>query len=196
MIYVVGLGNPGAEYRQTRHNCGYRVIARLAEEMGVRLRAGRGDYMSGRGPSPRTPLTLVLPLTYMNASGTAVMEALSETGGLASELLVVCDDVNLDLGQLRIRRSGSDGGHNGLASIIRSLGTTKFPRLRMGVGREPAGVDMADYVLEAFGPDETEEAEKMVTRASEAVRHIVARGIGNAMTIYNQWESPQGPTES
>jgi PTH1 family peptidyl-tRNA hydrolase len=183
---IVGLGNPGAEYKGSRHNVGFLVVAGLADGCGIGLSAGRGDFITGQGRIEGEHVTLALPLTYMNRSGQAVIPILAGSHASASDLLVICDDVNLPLGQLRLRRSGSDGGHNGLASIIESLGTDSFARLRLGVGMPPKEVDMADYVLDVFREDELETVSDMTARAAEAVRAILRNGIDSAMTAYNR----------
>jgi PTH1 family peptidyl-tRNA hydrolase len=183
---IVGLGNPGADYEGSRHNAGFLVVAGLAEACGLVLSAGRGDFISGNGRIEGTSVRLTLPLTYMNRSGLAVAQILAEADVTASEMLVICDDVNLPLGQLRLRPSGSDGGHNGLASIIESLGTESFARLRLGVGSPPQGEDRADYVLDTFREDERETVADMVERSISAVRSVLRDGIDSAMTVCNR----------
>ncbi|MCK4512390.1 aminoacyl-tRNA hydrolase, partial [bacterium] len=144
MRVIAGLGNPGKEYEGSRHNVGFLVVAGLADGCGIRLSAGRGDFMTGVGRIAGTHVRFVMPLTYMNGSGRAVEQVLEEMGAMPDEVLVICDDVNLPLGQLRFRRSGSAGGHNGLSSVIERLGTEGFARLRLGVGRPPDGDEMVD----------------------------------------------------
>jgi PTH1 family peptidyl-tRNA hydrolase len=183
---IAGLGNPGPEYEGSRHNAGFLVVAGLADGCGIRLSAGRGDFMIGSCRMAGSHVTLAMPLTYMNASGGAVRAVLESVGASVDELLVVCDDVDLPLGQLRLRSSGSDGGHRGLRSIIAALGTEQFARLRLGVGRPPEGGDTADFVLDDFSEDEVDTAREMVDRALEAVRTLVRDGIDKAMTIYNR----------
>jgi PTH1 family peptidyl-tRNA hydrolase len=187
---IVGLGNPGKDYQGSRHNAGFLVVAGLAEGCGIRLSAGRGDFMSGSGRLGGESVTLVMPLTYMNSSGRAVSQVLSQTGASVDELLVVCDDVDLPLGQLRLRTSGSDGGHRGLASIIGALGTQDFARLRLGVGRPPDGDDTADFVLDGFDEGEGPVVDDMVDRATQAVRVLVRDGIERAMTVFNRKIAP------
>jgi PTH1 family peptidyl-tRNA hydrolase len=183
---IVGLGNPGSEYEGSRHNVGFIVVAGLADGCGIRLSAGRGDFMSGSGRLAGEHVTLVMPLTFMNASGRAVAQVLDQRGATPSDLLVICDDVDLPLGQLRLRRSGGYGGHRGLSSIIDSLGTDEFARLRVGVGRPPAGDETADFVLNAFADDEGQTVDEMVERAGQAVRVLVKDGIDRAMTVFNR----------
>ena len=186
MRLIVGLGNPGAEYEGSRHNCGFLVVAGLADGYGILRSAGRGDFASGSGRIENSEVRLVLPLTYMNRSGRAVAQLLDETDSEPSDMLVVCDDVNLPLGQLRLRPSGSDGGHNGLASIIASIGTENFARLRLGVGMPPEDREMADYVLDRFSDGELDSVTDMAQRAMDAVRAVLRDGIESAMTVHNR----------
>ena len=182
----MGLGNPGREHRGSRHNVGFLVVAGLAERLRIRLSAGRGDFMSGRGSIAGKPVLLVTPLTYMNRSGLAVSRVLDEYDAFPDDLLVVCDDVDLPLGQLRLRASGSDGGHRGLASIVAATGTERFARLRCGVGRPPQETDTAEFVLDGFTPAEEEEAGSMIENAVDAVHLAVTEGLGPAMTRFNR----------
>lgn len=186
MRVIAGLGNPGKEYEGSRHNAGSLVVAGLADECGIRLSAGRGDFVGGSGRCAGEPVMLVVPLTYMNASGRAVAQALDEAEAGPGELLVVCDDVDLPLGRLRLRAGGGDGGHRGLASVIAALGTEEFARLRLGVGRPPEGSDTADYVLDAFSEEEGATVREMVERGAEAVRTMLREGIEQAMTVFNR----------
>jgi PTH1 family peptidyl-tRNA hydrolase len=188
---VVGLGNPGEEHRGTRHNAGHVVVAGLAAEFRIGLAAGRGDFVSGAGSIGGAKVLLVLPLTYMNRSGDAVRDALAASGALPDQLLVVCDDVDLPLGQLRFRRRGSDGGHNGLGSIIERLGTEAFARLRLGVGRPPEGVEVADFVLDRFSPEEEEPARDMTRRGIEALVLMLHEGLTAAMNEFNRRIIPE-----
>jgi len=195
---IAGLGNPGDEYRSSRHNAGVLVVAGLARAHRIRLAVGAGDFASGTGRIAGQEALLVLPRSYMNESGPALASALCEANAGAADLLVVCDDVNLPLGQLRLRLSGSDGGHRGLRSIIETLGTEAFPRLRLGVGAAPVGEDMVDHVLGDFGEAEREIVREMVLRAVEAIEFSLARGFEIAMSVYNRRERPPdacGPEE-
>jgi peptidyl-tRNA hydrolase, PTH1 family len=193
---IVGLGNPGADYEGSRHNAGFLVVAGLADGCGIKLSAGRGDFMMARCRLEGRHVLLVMPLTYMNASGHAVRQALDSAGATVDELVVVCDDVDLPLGQIRLRGSGSDGGHRGLRSIIAALGTDRFARLRLGVGRPPDGGDTADFVLDDFAEDEVPKAGEMIDRAVHAVRALLRDGIEKAMTIYNRRATPSDRGES
>jgi PTH1 family peptidyl-tRNA hydrolase len=183
---IAGLGNPGDEHRDSRHNAGLVVVAALANEFGIRLSAGRGDFVSGVGSVAGTTAELVLPLTYMNRSGDAVVAAMASRGAAPEDLLVVCDDVDLPLGQLRLRRRGGDGGHKGLRSIIARLGTDDFARLRLGVGRPPEGMDTGDHVLDLFLPEERPIVDDMKSRALDAIVLTLREGIEVAMNVHNR----------
>jgi len=187
---IAGLGNPGQEYEGSRHNVGFLVVAGLADGCGIRLSAGRGDFMSGVGQIAGARVRLVTPLTYMNRSGLALAQVLEETGAAPDELLVICDDVNLPLGQLRLRGSGSAGGHNGLSSIIERLDTESFARLRLGVGRPPDGEDLVDFVVDLFEDAERTDVDEMVARAVAAVELLLSDGIEAAMTAFNRRTDP------
>jgi PTH1 family peptidyl-tRNA hydrolase len=188
---IAGLGNPGEEYRETRHNAGFLVIGSLARESGIALAAGRGDFLSGSGRIAGRLVHLLLPLSYMNASGPPIAEFLDRKGLGPSELLVVCDDANLPPGRIRLRPSGSDGGHNGLASIIERLGTEEFARLRLGIGGPPPGVDLTEHVLGRFRADERPLVDEMVARAAGAVKVFLAAGIERAMGECNAWSGEE-----
>jgi PTH1 family peptidyl-tRNA hydrolase len=186
-VLVAGLGNPGAGYEETRHNIGFMVVDELARM----LRAGRwsrpGSFAYARASEGGVTIHLVKPLTYMNLSGGAVSESLAMTGTSAERTLIVLDDFQIPFGAVRIRPSGSAGGHRGLESVIASLGTESVPRLRCGIGGEalPAKEGRRDFVLESFSALETAGAQEMVRRAADAVRSFATEGIGRAMTRYN-----------
>jgi PTH1 family peptidyl-tRNA hydrolase len=192
---IAGLGNPGDEYRDSRHNAGFLVVAGLARAHRIRLAVGSGDFMSGVGRIAGDGALLVLPHSYMNDSGRAIASALSDADATAADLIVVCDDVNLPLGQLRLRLAGSDGGHRGLRSVIETLGTEAFARLRLGVGAPPAGADTADYVLDGFAEIERGLVRDMVLRAIEAIEVSLAQGFEKAMSVYNRRERPEDARE-
>ena len=196
MRVIAGLGNPGEQHRASRHNAGYLVVAGLAAEFGIGLAAGRGDFVSGVGSIGGVRAELVLPLTYMNRSGDAVVDALAEGGATPDDLLVVCDDVDLPLGQLRFRRGGGDGGHNGLGSVISRLGTDAFARLRLGVGSPPEGVETSDFVLDRFLTEEEEQVESMRARGIDAVVLMLREGLEAAMNTCNRKLDSDGGHES
>ncbi len=194
MSVIVGLGNPGDEYRRTRHNSGFRVVTALAEELGVQMRSSGGDYLIGKGNASGRDVSLVLPLTYMNLSGLAVADLLEQRGESPSVLLIVCDDVNMPLGWLRVRRGGGDGGNRGLQSIIRTLGTEEFARLRLGLGAPAKGLDLTDFVLQEFTADEAAIAAAMEAEARDVARSVVVDGLDAAMNTYNKRVGSEGPT--
>jgi PTH1 family peptidyl-tRNA hydrolase len=185
---VAGLGNPGARYRATRHNIGFEILDELARRHQVEFGAGRGDALEAR--VRQADALLLKPLTFMNLSGRAVGDTLRYYRIDPADLLVVTDDVNLPLGRLRARARGSAGGHNGLASIIEVLGTSEFPRLRVGVGRGDVRRDLADHVLARFDADEAAAVEAMVTRAADAVTVFLNEGIAAMMNQFNADVAP------
>lgn len=185
MYAIVGLGNPGRRYQRSRHNVGFRVIDELSSRLNIGLMAGGEDYCFGAGSYQQAGFFIVKPLTYMNSSGIAVAQIVEEHSLPLGHLLVVCDDCNLPLGKIRIRRSGNDGGHKGLASIIDRLCTEAFPRLRVGTGRPPPGVELIDYVLGEFSAEEEVVIREAVLRATEAVLCILSDGLEQAMNAYN-----------
>lgn len=184
MKIVIGLGNPGSEYRFTRHNVGFRVLDELAARYRVAFDHEKYGGLIARANVEREAVLLLKPLTYMNLSGQCVARAIRYTNSNLDEVLVVADDVNLPLGKTRFRAEGSDGGHNGLKSIIQSLGTNEFCRLRLGVGRNTNG-ELVEHVLGAFAPDERETCESMLVRAADGVVAFLTSGIAMAMSRYN-----------
>ena len=187
MRLIVGLGNPGREYRDTRHNVGFMVVDEIAK---------RHDLAMAMAPSQvpdafiakkfgADPLLIAKPLTFMNRSGEAVAALTRYYGIELDDLLVVVDEVALPFGRLRARARGSAGGHNGLKSCIERLGTTEFPRLRLGVGRGDARRDLADHVLSKFEPEERPVLEEFITRAADAAEMFAAAGIDKVMNTYN-----------
>ena len=182
---VVGLGNPGARYEGTRHNIGFEAVSTLLRDRTVRRRHFDGGVLVETEIAGRD-IALLCPMGYMNRSGGPVRRLLSSDGLSPSEALVVCDDYALPLGAIRTRLRGSDGGHNGLASILAALGTSEVPRMRLGVGNPPSGEDPADYVLSPFPAQEAAPVEELVGRAAEAIETAVAEGIETAMNRFNR----------
>jgi PTH1 family peptidyl-tRNA hydrolase len=184
---IVGLGNPGREYRDTRHNVGFMVVDEIAK---------RHDLTMAMAPSQvpdafiakkfgAEPLLVAKPLTFMNRSGDAVAVLARYYDIAAGDLLVVVDEVALPFGRLRARARGSAGGHNGLKSVVERLGTTEFPRLRLGVGRGDARRDLADHVLSKFEADEQSALGEFIARAADAAEMFAAEGIAKVMNTYN-----------
>jgi peptidyl-tRNA hydrolase, PTH1 family len=189
MFFVIGLGNPEKRYVGTRHNIGFAVVDRLATELQLRFKSGRGEFLIAEGTFRDHPLSLVKPLTYMNDSGLAALDIRDQFEVQNEDLLVVCDDFQLPLGQLRLRLRGSDGGHNGLYSIIYHLQTDEFPRLRCGIASSTMPADknrMADYVLEKFAPGEQSAVDEMTQQAKEACLCALTDGLTKAMNIFNK----------
>jgi len=184
---VVGLGNPGNAYDHTRHNIGFRVVDEMAEQAGVKLRRSwRVSADMAESGSGETRCMLVKPRTFMNRSGLAVAPLLRRKGLAPSDLIVIVDDTELDAGQIRVRPKGSAGGHNGLKSIMSSLGTDMFNRVRVGVGRKPPGAEMVSFVLGRFAPDERKAMDEAVQRAAEAVMSIMTNGVDRTMNDFNR----------
>ena len=192
MKLIVGLGNPGSKYRGTRHNVGFEVVDLVARRRGLTFESGPGEAVIARERGPRALVMLAKPLTYMNVSGGAVQTLGHYYRIEPGALLVVADDVNLSLGRLRARPSGSDGGHNGLGSIIDSLGTDQFARLRVGVGRGDRRRDVADHVLARFEGAEREEIDRAIARAADAIETFVDDGIDTMMNRFNRKEDAGG----
>lgn len=182
MKLIVGLGNPGEKYKNTRHNIGARAVKAFAAANGISLR--RQKYFShfGEGKLGDDNILAILPMTYMNLSGDAVLSAVKDKEIELSGLLVVCDDADLELGAIRLRPSGSDGGHRGLRSIIEKLGSSSFARLRIGIGKRG---NLKDHVLMSFNRDETKKAEEAIGRAAEAIPSWLRHGIESTMNKYN-----------
>ena len=185
MTLIAGLGNPGRKYGGTRHNVGFEILDLVAERHRAEWEAApRGtDALIARRRADG--VVLAKPLTFMNASGQAIQGLLQFFKIEPSDLLVIVDDVNLELGRLRARAAGSAGGHNGLKSIAAALGTGEFARLRVGVGRGDARRDLADHVLAAFEPEERPIVAEAVSRGAEAADLFVAEGIAAVMNRFN-----------
>ena len=191
MKLVAGLGNPGAKYRGTRHNVGFEVIDLLARRQRLDFEAAPADAVFARWRRSETGgsgdvVLLTKPLTFMNLSGDAVAAMARYYKVETPDLLIVCDDVNLPLGRLRVRGSGTEGGHNGLRSMAAMLGTIDYPRLRIGVGRGDLRRDMADHVLARFEPEEESGIEAAVARAADAVETWIDDGLAKTMNVFNR----------
>ena len=181
---IVGLGNPGAQYKGTRHNVGFAVLDELARRASVEFESAPADALMARWRRTDEPVLLVKPLTYMNLSGQAVGEMSRYFKIEPVDLLIVVDEVQLPLGKLRARARGSAGGHNGLKSVIAHLGDN-YGRLRLGVGRGDSRRDLADHVLARFDKDEAADAERMISRAADAAETFITSGIAAVMNQFN-----------
>lgn len=187
MIVIAGLGNPGREYEGTRHNAGFAVIDRLADEMGIDVTARGYGGLYGKGVLCGQKVLLLKPMTYMNASGESVRSAADYYRiDPSDELIVVFDDISLSPGEIRIRRQGSAGGHNGVKSLIAHLHTEQFCRIKVGVGQKPPRMDLADYVLGRFRPGEQEQMEEGYAKALSALPLLVAGDTDRAMNEFNR----------
>jgi len=188
---VVGLGNPGREYTNTRHNVGFEVVDRLAAHTDGQWRESL-QALQTRWRREGDDVLLVKPLKFMNLSGQAVGDVMRFYKTPIEDVLIVCDDVNLPLGRLRARANGTEGGHNGLKSIAQHLGTIEYPRLRVGVGRGDAQRTLADHVLGRFAADETVAVAETVARAAQAVEVWIADGLGKMMGSFNRADDGTG----
>ncbi len=193
MKLIVGLGNPGPQYRDTRHNAGFMVADALAARWGVDQWREQHRALTASVRVGAEAVLLAKPMTFMNLSGEAVSGLARFYRVEPADVLVIVDEVALPLGRLRARPEGSAGGHNGLKSVIQHLGTTAFPRLRVGVGRGDARRDLADHVLGRFEPSERAEVEAAVLRAAEAAETFVSDGIGRVMNAFNAASEAQDP---
>ena len=186
MFLIAGLGNPDKKYEKTRHNIGFDTVDALAEKYNISITEKKHKALCGSGVIEGVKVILAKPQTYMNLSGEAVRELINYYKMDAeTELVVIYDDIDLDPGQIRIRKKGSAGGHNGIKNIIAQLGTQNFYRIKVGVGAKPKGWDLADYVLGRFDKDERVLVDEAIKEAADAVELILAEGIETAMNRYN-----------
>ena len=184
---IVGLGNPGRIYQRTRHNLGFLVVTELAKKNGLRfIRSLRLKSFVVSGKLGEQPVVMAMPATFMNASGLAVSRLVKKTKIDLKDLLVVCDDINLQLGSLRLRPSGSDGGHNGLKSIIESLAGKNFARLRLGIAGPKKSKDTVDFVLSEFAKEERAAVSSQIERAGDCCANWVREGIVKTMDKFNK----------
>jgi len=185
MFVLVGLGNPGREYRQTRHNVGFMVIDELCKVLNTRLTRMQGKALVGSGILDGCKIILAKPQTFMNLSGQSVASLVKFYKIPLSQLLVILDDLDLPVGTLRIRPGGGSAGNKGLMSIIQQLGTEEFPRMRLGIGRPPGQKNGADYVLQDFQNGEMDFVKGVLDKASHAAQVFVSSGIDQAMNQFN-----------
>lgn len=185
MKLIVGLGNPGMQYAATRHNIGFEAIDTIAELNHISLNKSKFKAIIGEGTIGSERVVLMKPQTYMNLSGEAISACKSWYKIDANDIIIVYDDVTLEVGQLRIRKTGSAGGHNGIKSIICHLGGDAFPRVKVGVGEKPPGWNLADYVLGRFSEEDMKVLAPRLKDVSEAVEMIVKKDVDTAMNNYN-----------
>ncbi|MCR5475653.1 MAG: aminoacyl-tRNA hydrolase [Lachnospiraceae bacterium] len=187
MYIIAGLGNPTAKYAGTRHNVGFEVTQLLAERFEIATDYIKHKAVCGMGLIEGNKVLLAMPQTFMNLSGESIRELVSYYKiDISTELIVICDDVNLPTGKIRVRRSGSAGGHNGLKNIIANLSTDEFMRVRIGVGDKAAGQDLADHVLAPFSDKEQVIMDIAFSDAADCVKMIITDGVDAAMNIYNR----------
>jgi PTH1 family peptidyl-tRNA hydrolase len=182
---IVGLGNPGSEYAATRHNIGFMVAGLLADRSGVPLKRKGHQGFYGVGRVAGKEATILLPQTYMNRSGISVASAYQSLGVEPGDLVVIHDEIDLDFGCLRVKTGGGHGGHNGLRSIAGALADKDYHRIRMGVGRPPAGGNVSGYVLSRFNAEERSNLGQFVEKAADALEVLVREGAQEAMNQYN-----------
>ena len=186
MKVIVGLGNPGPRYKNTRHNLGFMVLDALAARLGVGFDTEKHQGLMATATHDGQKLLLIKPLTFMNLSGNCVAPAVKNKVDAPGAVLVVVDEVQLPLGRVRLRAEGSAGGHNGLKSLIERLGTQAFPRLRMGVGDKEHAGNLSEHVLGSFHPDEYAAVREMVEKGVEASLLWAVEGVEKAMNVYNK----------
>ena len=186
MYLIAGLGNPTREYEKTRHNVGFEAIDILADKAGTTVTEKKHKALYVKGYIGGQKVILAKPQTYMNLSGESIREIADFYKIEPENIIILCDDINLSEGQLRIRLKGSAGGHNGLKNIISHLGTQEFPRIRIGVGEKPRGMDLADYVLGRFPKEQQAVMEEAYRDAAEAACMMIEDGADAAMNHYNR----------
>ena len=190
---IVGLGNPGKEYEWTRHNLGFLVVRRLAERLGVKFSlSSLTNGLTAHGSWHSKEICLLMPLTFMNHSGIAVKQMMTRKSLELKDILVVGDDLSLPFGCLRLRSKGSDGGHNGLSSVIAHLKNENFPPLRLGIGEPDKSKDVVDYVLEGFKTEEKKHLDRFIHEAAECCLLWFKEGITKAMDQFNKRPSAKG----
>lgn len=186
MKLIVGLGNPGTEYKDTRHNIGFKAVDVIGNACGIKISKKKIFSQIGTGKIKPYDVILAKPLTYVNKSGEAVKGLLHYFSLTPKELIVVHDDIDLEKGILKIKERGGDGGHNGLRSIINLLQTDNFIRIRLGIGRPESKEDVVDYVLSSFNKKDQEWVQPLLDRAKTAVETLLLKGIMNAMNEFNK----------
>ena len=187
MFLIVGLGNPGTEYQNTRHNIGFNAINFIANKYNINVNREKFKGMCGEGFINGEKVILLKPTTYMNLSGESIREVVDFYKISNEDVLVIYDDISLDVGRLRIREKGSAGGHNGIKSIIAHLGTDIFPRIKVGVGQP--NVDLVNYVLGKFTKEEMEVLSESIDASTKAAKEIISSDVKTAMNIYNGFKA-------
>ena len=187
MFLIVGLGNPGKQYEHTRHKVGFDCLDALADQYNISICEKKHKALVGKGVNEGVKVVLAKPQTFMNLSGESVAELVNYYKlDPEDEMIVIFDDISLAPGNLRIRKKGSAGGHNGIKNIIAHLGSQDFPRIKIGVGEKPAGWDLKDHVLGAFSKEDEPLVKESIENAADACKIMLTDGIESAMNIYNQ----------
>ncbi|MCX6168749.1 MAG: aminoacyl-tRNA hydrolase [Ignavibacteriales bacterium] len=186
MYVVVGLGNPGTKYELTRHNIGFQILDRFAQKNKLKFISSKKDYVYSEGVMNSSDFFLLKPTSFMNLSGIPVLDFLEEHSVDVENILVLVDDVNLPVGEIRLRKSGSDGGHNGIKSIIYHLQSDSFPRLRFGIGNEFEKGEMAEFVLDKFIKEELSVINKSIEFAVELIEEFVYGGYKSMLDLYSK----------
>ena len=186
MLIIAGLGNPGKEYENTRHNAGFMVMDALAEKIGADISEKKHKALCGKGVIGGEKVILMKPQTYMNSSGESIRAAADYYKVDPEDILIVYDDISLAPGQIRIRKKGSAGGHKGIKNIIANLGTDRFMRVKVGVGEKPKNWDLADYVLSPFTKDERPLVNLAIEHAAKAIEQMLNGDVDAAMNEYNR----------
>lgn len=185
MKYIIGLGNPGLEYRSTKHNIGFSVVKELAKENKIKLKEKRYSAIIGRGRISGEEVVLVLPQTYMNRSGDTVGDLVRDKIKAIEDMIIVCDDINLKLGRVRLKKQGSAGGHKGLESIIADLGRDDFARLRIGIATDVHKGDITRYVLGPFKRNQRKNVAHVISLAVDSLACWIEKGMDEAMNKFN-----------
>jgi PTH1 family peptidyl-tRNA hydrolase len=192
---VLGIGNIGLRYQRNRHNAGFLVLDYFAQNRSIKFKAAKGDYYICEGDLNQVHYFLIKPSNYVNNSGVAALQFLEKHKIDISDLLVVCDDVNMEMGKLRVRKSGGDGGHNGLASIIYHLNSDQFPRLRIGIGSDYNEGELSSYVLDDFSENDAKIFKTVLKDSSHLVEEFIIGGIEALLNanskLYNNDSSPE-----
>ena len=185
MILIIGLGNPGEDYDQTRHNIGFVILDKFSEETGILAQISKFNSILIKSEYAGKALICVKPYTFMNNSGSAVLKVIKHFEDKIESTIVIHDDLDVEFGEIKFKSGGGTGGHNGLESIVKKLGHSDFDRLRFGIGRPPGRKDPADFVLSGFKMKETRELDSIISISTEALKDYVENGINFAMNKYN-----------
>ncbi len=187
---IAGLGNPGSRYEKTRHNIGWMVCAELLQRQKATLQPGKGDYYQATLRVRGKSILLILPTTYMNASGTAISKVMGQNELKPENVMIILDEFNFPVGKVHLRLGGSDGGHNGTHSVIQELRTEKFWRMRCGIDKKFGMGELVDYVLREFDTDELTARDAMIRRAADAIELIMKAGVSRAASAINSDQDP------